>query len=272
MELARIIQRTRKTGLTFAPEAGSERLRKVINKGITAEDLLRTAEAAYASGWLRIKLYFMIGLPTETMEDMLAIAELVQAVRGIGRHWCGKRAEVSVSVNTFVPKSHTPFQWLALTDGSEIAARQAALRRAMPGRGIHLSWSDPATTWLESALCRGDRRLGRVVWHAWRLGARFDAWAEAFHPNLWEQAFTEAGLDPAFYSSRQRPFSELLPWGVIDVGVSPTFLWQEYERSLRSEPSLNCTDGCMDCGIRDTFSLAQCPPPPAVQQAAEGNR
>jgi len=272
VELAQIIQRTRKTGLTFAPEAGSERLRRVINKGITADDLLRTAEAAYASGWLRIKLYFMMGLPTETVEDVLAIAELVQAVRGIGRHWCGKRAEVSVSVNTFVPKPHTPFQWLPLGDGSEIAARQAVLRREMPGRGIRLSWSDRATTWLEAVLSRGDRRLGRVVWYAWRSGARFDAWAEAFQPRLWEQAFAEAGLDPVFYSGRQRPFSEVLPWSSIDVGVSPTFLWEEYERSLRGEPSLNCADGCMDCGIRQAFSLAPCPPPTAGQREAEGNR
>lgn len=272
VELAQMIQRTRKTGLTFAPEAGSERLRRVINKGITADDLLRTAEAAYGSGWLRIKLYFMIGLPTETMEDVLAIAELVQAVRGIGRRSCGKRAEVSVSVNTFVPKPHTPFQWLPLLEESEVEARQAALRRAVPGRGIHLRWSDPATTWLEAALSRGDRRLARVVWHAWRLGARFDAWAEGFHPQLWKQAFAEAGLDPAFYASRQRPFSELLPWSVTNVGVNPAFLWEEYERSLRAQPSVNCADGCMDCGIRDTFGLAECPPSPAGHRRAKGDR
>jgi radical SAM family uncharacterized protein len=272
VELAQIIQRTRKTGLTFAPEAGSERLRRVINKGITADDLLHTAEAAYASGWLRIKLYFMMGLPTETVEDVLAIADLVQAVRGIGRRWSGKRSEVSVSVNTFVPKPHTPFQWLPLADASEIAARQAVLRRAMPGRGIHLSWSDQATTWLEAVFSRGDRRLGKVVWYAWRSGARFDAWAEAFQPRLWEQAFSEAGLDPIFYSGRQRPFSEVLPWSSIDVGVSPTFLWEEYERSLRGEPSVNCADGCMDCGIRQTLSLARCPPPTAARQEAEGDR
>ncbi len=265
--LARMIQRTRKTGLTFAPEAGSERLRRVINKGVTADDLLRTAEAAYASGWLRIKLYFMIGLPTETMEDVQAVADLVKAVLGIGRRERGKRAQVSVSVNTFVPKPHTPFQWWPLTEATTVQERQAALRRELRDRAIDLSWSDPATTWLEAVLSRGDRRLGQVILRAWRLGARFDAWAEAFRPDLWKQSFFEVGLDPAFYSSRERSFTEVLPWSHIDTGVHKAFLWDEYQRSLRAESSVDCRDGCLKCGVRESLGLEQCP-----IEAANGSR
>jgi radical SAM family uncharacterized protein len=259
VDLAQLIQRTRKTGLTFAPEAGSERLRRVINKGITADDLLQTAEAAYGNGWLRIKLYFMIGLPTETMEDALAIADLVKAVRKIGRRLRGNRAQVSVSAATFIPKPHTPFQWLPLADPKEVSSRQRALRRALPTRAVRLSWSDEATSWLEAVLSRGDRRLGQVILRAWQLGTRFDAWAEAFQPQLWEQAFAEAGLDPGFYASRERPFGEVLPWSHIDTGVSDTFLWKEYQRSLRGESSADCRDGCLDCGVRAAFELPRCP-------------
>ena len=257
--LAEIIQRTRKTGLTFAPEAGSERLRRVLNKGVTAEDLLRTAEAAFASGWLRIKLYFMLGLPTETMEDVLAIADLVKAVRRIGRRLHGTRCQVGVSVNTFVPKPHTPFQWLPLADAALIQERQAALRAELRDRAIALSWSDTESTWLEAAFARGDRRLGQVVLRAWQLGARFDAWVEAFKPGLWRQAFAEAGLDPAFYTSRERPFHEVLPWSHVDTGVDAAFLWDEYQRALRGEESVNCREGCMDCGVRAAFALRECP-------------
>ncbi|KPL23512.1 MAG: radical SAM protein [Anaerolineae bacterium SM23_84] len=260
VELAQIIQRTRKTGLTFAPEAGSERLRQVINKGVTADDLLRTAEAAYASGWLRIKLYFMIGLPTETMEDVLAIADLVKEVRKIGRRLRGKRAQVSVSVASFIPKAHTPFQWVALQDPAQIAEKQNALRRELPGRGVRLSWSDEATTWLEAALSRGDRRLGPVILRAWQLGARFDAWTEAYEPELWERAFAEADLDPKFYAARQRSYAEVLPWEHIDTGVDQSSLWEEYQRALRGEPSISCAEGCMNCGVQAAFNLAHCPP------------
>jgi radical SAM family uncharacterized protein len=259
VELAQIIQRTRKTGLTFAPEAGSERLRQVINKGITEEDLLQTAEAAYVSGWLRIKLYFMIGLPTETMDDVLAIAALVKAVHRIGRRLQGNRARVSVSVATFVPKPHTPFQWLPMADPAQVAAKQQALRQELRSRGVELSWSDEATARLEGVLSRGDRRLGQVIRRACQLGARFDAWAEAFQPQLWQQAFAEVGLDPGFYSARERPITEVLPWDHVHTGVSREFLWEEYQRSLHAETSTNCRGGCLACGVRDWFVLDRCP-------------
>jgi radical SAM family uncharacterized protein len=259
VELAQIIQRTRKTGLTFAPEAGSDRLRQVINKGISEEDLLQTAEAAYGSGWLRIKLYFMIGLPTETMDDVLAIAALVRAVHKIGRRLRGKRARVSVSVATFIPKPHTPFQWLPMADPAQVAAKQRVLRQELRSRGVELSWSDEATTWLEGVLSRGDRRLGQVIQRASQLGTRFDAWAEAFQPQLWQQAFVEAGIDPAFYWARERPRTEVLPWDHIHTGVNREFLWQEYQRGLRAETSTSCRTGCLACGVRDSFVLDRCP-------------
>ncbi len=259
VELAQMIQRTRKTGLTFAPEAGSERLRRVINKGVTAEHLLQTAEAAYASGWQRIKLYFMLGLPTETMEDVLAVADLVMSVRGIGRRERGRRAQVNVSVNTFVPKSHTPFQWLPLQGAGTIGERQQTLRRALHSRSIKLSWSGAEETWLEAALSRGDRRLGQVILRAWQHGARFDAWNEWLQPETWHRAFAESGLDPAFYTARRREQDETFPWDHMDTGVSKAFLWDEYQRALGAQASVNCTEGCMSCGVQLAFDLAQCP-------------
>jgi len=260
VELAQVIQSTRKTGLTFAPESGSERLWRVINKGITVEDVVRTAEAAYASGWQRIKLYFMIGLPSETMADVLAIADLVKAVRAAGRRARGRRVHVNVSVNTFVPKPHTPFQWLPLQDAANVRQRQQALRRELRSRSVKLSWSDEQETWLEGALSRGDRRMGPVILRAWELGARFDAWNEWYQPELWRQAFAEIGLDAQFYTTRARTRGELLPWDHIDTGVSKEFLWAEYERALSGESSVSCGDGCMACGVRTVFDLDRCPP------------
>ncbi|MCJ7667286.1 MAG: TIGR03960 family B12-binding radical SAM protein, partial [Anaerolineae bacterium] len=174
LELATLFQGRRKTGLTFAPEAGSQRLREVINKGVTEEDILSTAERAFRAGWQRIKLYFMIGLPTESMEDVAAICDLVKRIGEIGRKIGGRRAQVSISVATFVPKPHTPFQWMALEGEARLEEKQAFLRREL--KNFPLSWSDPQVTLLEAILSRGDRRLGAVIYEAWRRGARFDAW------------------------------------------------------------------------------------------------
>lgn len=253
VELAEMFQGRRKTGLTFAPEAGSQRLRNVINKNVTEADLLRTAEAAYSSGWQRIKLYFMVGLPTETLEDVAAIVDLVKQVWAIGRRYHGKRAHVNVSLATFVPKPFTPFQWLPLADKESLAEKQELLRRGLRKSGISLSWHDPRTTLLEAALSRGDRRLGRVIHRAWRLGARFDAWDERFDEGLWQRAFAESGLDPDFYARRERSLDEVLPWDHIDVGVRKEFLIREYQRSLRGETTFDCREGCIDCGISEVF-------------------
>lgn len=253
VELAEMFQGRRKTGLTFAPEAGSQRLRDVINKNVTEEDLLRTAEAAYSSGWRRIKLYFMMGLPTETLEDVAAIVDLVKKARAIGRRHQGKRTQVNVSLATFVPKPFTPFQWLPLADEGSLEEKQGLLRRGLRGPGISFSWQDPRTTLLEAALSRGDRRLGQVIRRAWQSGAKFDAWDEFFDEGLWWRAFTEAGLDPNFYARRERAFDEVLPWDHIDVGVRKEFLIGEYSRSLQGETTIDCREGCVDCGVSDVF-------------------
>jgi len=252
VELAEMFQGRRKTGLTFAPEAGSQRLRDVINKKVTEEDLLRTAEAAYSSGWQRIKLYFMVGLPTESLDDVVAIVDLVKKVRAIGRRHHGKRAQVNVSLATFVPKPFTPFQWLPLADEESLREKQDLLRRGLRGAGIRFSWHDPRTTLLEAALSRGDRRLGQVIHRAWQLGARFDAWDELFDERLWWRAFAEVGLDPNFYARRERSLDEVLPWDHIDVGVKE-FLMAEYQRSLRGETTIDCREGCIDCGVSEAF-------------------
>lgn len=253
LKLTQMIQERRKTGLTFAPEAGSGRLRRVINKLVSDEELLATAQAAYGSGWRQIKLYFMVGLPTETMEEVAAIGDLVKEVLAIGRREQGGKAQVSVSIATFIPKAHTPFQWLGLEDEDSLEEKLALLRRGLRGRGIRLSWPDRQTTLLEAALSRGDRRLGRVIRRAWQLGSRFDAWSELFEAERWWRAFAEAGLEPAFYARRQRRLEEVFPWDHIDVGVRKGFLIEEYQRSLRGEAVPDCRERCLDCGILTAF-------------------
>ncbi len=257
VELAEMFQGRRKTGLTFAPEAGSQRLRDVINKNVTEDDLLRTAEAAYSSGWQRIKLYFMVGLPTETLEDVAAIVDLVKKVRAIGRRYQGKKTQVNVSLATFVPKPFTPFQWLPLADEESLEEKQELLRRGLKESGISFSWHDPRTTLLEAALSRGDRCLGQVIHRAWQLGAKFDAWDELFDEGLWQRAFAEAVLDPHFYARRERSLDEVFPWDHINVGVRKGFLIEEYQRSLRGEPSMDCREVCIGCGVSDVFYCLQ---------------
>jgi radical SAM family uncharacterized protein len=259
VDLARMIQTRRRSGLTFAPEAGSQRLRDAINKKVSEEDLLRTAEAAFSNGWHRIKLYFMIGLPTETVEDVAAIGDLVRKVRAIGKEKAGGRAQVAVSVSTFVPKPHTPFQWMPLIEERELLHRIGVLRDATRAKGIHLSWHEPITTALEAAIARGDRRLGPIIARAWQLGARFDAWNEHFKPLAWTQAYAEAGLSIDFFARRHRAADETLPWDHIDAGVTRAFLLEEQERALLGEPLSDCREVCHGCGIRTRFDLADCP-------------
>jgi len=265
VSLAEMIQEGRKSGLTFAPEAGSQRLRDVINKNVTAEDLLNAARTAFERGWQHLKLYFMMGLPTETDEDIDAIADLVRQVLRVGREARGRRVEVNVSVATFVPKPHTPFQWLPLADLEVVADRQQRLRQALRLPGVKLNWHAPEATLLEAALCRGDRRLSRVIERAWRQGARFDAWQEHFDYQTWAGAFEAEGLDPQFYGSRLRASDEVLPWDHIACGVDRAFLWAEYHSALRAETTPDCRGGCQDCGLRACYELADCPPELAGQ-------
>jgi len=257
VRLAKLIQSARKTGFTFAPEAGSQRLRDVINKGVTEEDLVRTAEAAFASGWNRIKLYFMIGLPTETDEDVLEIARLALDIAKLGRAIRGRCININVSVSTFVPKPHTPFQWEPLASRETVERRQALLREHIQGRGLRLSWSDWDATWLEAVLARGDRRLGTAIERAWQMGARFDAWREHFAPKLWRAAFEEQGIDPLKETGRIRDENEVLPWDHIDTGVTRRFLWKERQRALVGELSPDCRETCHACGILGTFAAQQ---------------
>ena len=252
--LAQMIQTTRRTGLTFAPEAGSQRLRDAINKGTSEDDLLQATGAAFDAGWNRIKLYFMIGLPTETDEDVAEIARLIREIRAQGRAIRGRGVRLNVSVATFVPKPHTPFQWVPLASRATIEHRQALLRRGVRGRGIHLSWSDWNSTWLEAVLARGDRRLGPAIRRAWQAGARFDAWNEHFRPDLWQQAFQEEGIAPSFFTARERGQEEVLPWDHIDAGITRQFLWEEYQRALAGVPSPDCRADCRGCGILRAFA------------------
>ena len=253
VDLAQSIQQQRKTGFTFAPEAGSQRLRDVINKGVTEDDLLNTAEAAFRSGWDRIKLYFMLGLPTETDEDIREMARLIREIHALGRQLRNRRIQISVSVATFVPKPDTPFQWLPLIDRAVVEERQRILVSETRNRQVRVSWSDWDSTWLEALLSRGDRRLGPIIQRAWELGARFDAWSECYVPDLWQRALDDCGLDDEFYLSRQREQDEILPWDHLGVGVTKQFLRREYQYGMRGELSPDCREDCHGCGILAAF-------------------
>jgi radical SAM family uncharacterized protein len=240
----------RRGGFTFAPEAGSQRLRDSINKGVGDEEIARCAELAFRRGWSSLKLYFMIGLPGETIEDVLGIAEICRRVLDVGRKHHGGRAQVKVNVSTFVPKVATPFVWAGQDSTEEIETKVAALRRALHGRGLDLRWSDAPTSLLEAALGRGDRRLFAVILAAWRKGARFDAWDETFDFGRWLDAFREAGLDPAWYAQRDIPLDEPLPWDHISCGVTREFLAAEYRRALAATTTPDCHWGpCYNCGV-----------------------
>jgi len=240
-----------RTGLTFAPEAGSERLRRIINKNITEEELLETAAIAFERGWTGLKLYFMLGLPTETDEDVAEIIRLVEKIRSLGKQTSGKVPSLRVSATTFVPKPHTPFQWVAQEDEKQLNARHEILRHGLRRLGVKLSWQDPKTSLLEAAISRGDRRLGTVIYHAWKLGAKFDAWNEHFNYERWRCAFAESGLEPTFYTQRERAFGERLPWAHIDPGVSTAFLRKEYRSAIEGKVTLDCRyDDCNSCGLQ----------------------
>lgn len=253
VDLASQIERVRKTGLTFAPEAGTQRLRNVINKGVTEEDLLAACRAAFSAGWQRVKLYFMIGLPTETWEDLDGLAALAyrvlreaEVVRG------GKRGkvEVTVSLASFVPKPHTPFQWEAQDPVARLEEKQAYLRQRLRDRRLRLSWHNPLMSLLEAVLARGDRRLGVVILGAWQRGARFDGWEEHFAWERWAKALEAAGLEASFYAHRQREREEVLPWDHLDTGVSRAFLWQENQRAKEGITTADCRWGdCTGCAV-----------------------
>jgi radical SAM family uncharacterized protein/radical SAM-linked protein len=249
-ELADEVAKVRKTGFTLAPEAGSERLRRVINKGIMEEDLILNARDAFLAGWRVIKLYFMIGLPTETMDDVLGIAELAAQVKRAGKG-TGHGGDVTVSVGSFVPKPHTPFQWQRQIGREEILEKQRFLRGELRKRKLAFKWHDAHLSFLEGVFARGDRRLSRVLLKARELGCRFDGWGEHHDFRKWEQAFDETGVDPEFYL-RKRDYDEILPWDHMDSGVSGEFLRKEEEKSREELPTGDCREGsCTGCGVCD---------------------
>jgi radical SAM family uncharacterized protein len=267
VELADALSGGRHSGFTFAPEAGTERLRRRINKEISDEQLLTIAKEVFARGWRTLKLYFMVGLPGETDEDIDALIELAHQVRRIGYHEGGRKTEAHVSVSTFVPKPQTPFQWEPLIDEATLAHRQEMLKQRLRGPGMRFSWNPYAGTRLEALLARGDRRLNAVVERAWRLGARFDAWEQWQEMAAWEQAIEEYALGPDsgrapfgsadalldFYLYRRRSEDETLPWDHLHSGVEKRFLQREYQRSQRGEFSPHCREQCLGCGIRRTY-------------------
>jgi len=260
VELARLLSGGRKVGLTFAPEAGTQKMRDVINKNVTEEQLLDTVRQAFSAGWHRIKLYFMIGLPTETDADVAGIGALVHKVLDAARDSVepSKRGgiRIGVSVSTFVPKSHTPFQWDAQLTLEEVRQRQQVLRDSMPRRGIDLSWHDPEVSFLEGVFARGGRELADVIEHAWRAGAKYDAWNEEFDPARWHEALDVCAVDPLAIASRDRDVYEALPWGHIDAGISPSYLRIERDRSREGVRTPDCSfQGCTGCGVCPTLGV-----------------
>jgi len=258
VELMESLRSRKKIGLTFAPEAGSERLRRIINKNISDDELIETFTAVFERGWTSLKLYFMLGLPEETMQDVQDIVQLVDRIRALGRSTSGRTPQMRINLSTYVPKPHTPFQWVAQAGEEDLAARHEVLRTGLRRKGTKVSWQDTRVSVLEAAMSRGDRRLGKVIYRAWQLGSIFDAWQEHFNYENWKTAFAEAGLEIDFYARRQRPLDEVLPWSHIDVGVTPDFLKQEYQRALEGEQTPDCREGvCNACGLEQTEAVCQ---------------
>jgi len=248
--LAQQVQRVRKTGLTLAPEVGTQRLRDVINKNVQEEDLYSSIRAAFEGGWRKIKLYFMVGLPTETEEDVDGIARLVSKVDRMGREIVGKKININISVSAFVPKPHTPFQWEAQEEREVLSKKIKYLKSRLNWRNISFSYPDINRIYLEAVFARGDRRLGEVLERAHYLGCKFDAWREHFNFEAWQQAFTESGLSMEFYANRMRDEDEILPWDHISCGVKKEYLLEEREKALRGETTPDCRfEDCTGCGV-----------------------
>ncbi len=247
------LRASRQGGFTLAPEAASDEMRNRINKPISRDLLISTTNAIYQSGWTSIKLYFMIGQPGETLEDVQAIADLCKDVLHEGYKIIGKKANLHAGISTFVPKPHTPFQWAPLDALPSVLQKQNMLKDQLRGPGLRMTWSNPRETILEAALSRGDRRLGAVIEAAWRRGAKFDAWQDQFNFNAWMDAFDEIGISHEFYTTRQHTLDEVLPWDHISPGVSRKFLELEYLKSLKGELTADCRDNCYSCGILPTY-------------------
>ncbi|MHB0976542.1 MAG: TIGR03960 family B12-binding radical SAM protein [Candidatus Aquicultorales bacterium] len=260
IDVLKQIARSKKTGVTLAPEAGTQRMRDLINKGVTEDDIYGAARKAFEAGWQRVKLYFMIGLPTETMEDVEGIVRLTSKVAQIGRDTLPKgsrgRLSVTASVSSFVPKAHTPFQWEAQDTLETIEEKQRLLKDRLRDRNTSLRWHDSKVSALEGVLARGDRRVARGIYEAWKSGRTFDAWSDRYDYGAWLESFARVGLDPVFFANRRREIGEALPWSHIDSGVTEEFLRAEYGRSLACATTGDCRfEACADCGVCTRFKL-----------------
>jgi len=262
VDLAQKVQEVRKTGLTFAPEAGTQRLRDVINKNVTEENLLQAAESAFSAGWLKIKLYFMIGLPTETDQDLDGIADLAHKVAALGEKIRKEKkikmpVRITVSVSSFVPKPHTPFQWEGQASLEELARKQRYLREKLRSKHLTFNWHESQLSFLEAVMAKGDRKIGKVLMRAWQLGCKFDSWNEHFRYDLWLQAFQETGIEPQFYAYRKLAYDEFLPWDHINTGVSKKYLLKEHEKALVEHTTADCrlTGKCTGCEICSDFKV-----------------
>ena len=252
VQLARQSQRVRKTGLTFAPEVGTSRMSKAVNKNVTENDLYQTVQYALQEGWRRVKLYFMIGLPTEKWEDIEGIIGMIKKVESIGKRVVGKKFSLNISLNAFVPKTHTPFQWIGQEDEKLLLEKYNYIAKRIRSRNISYSYPDTKLSILEAVFARGDRRLCQVLEEAYKMGCKFDSWREYFDYNVWEEAFRKCNLDISFYANRERKKEEILPWDLIDCGVSKEFLWLEWQRALQGISIDDCRlTKCNNCGLQD---------------------
>lgn len=252
VDLSKKVSSVRKSGITFAPEAGTQRMRDVIRKGVTEDDLLNSVTMIFNEGWTSVKLYFMIGLPTETKEDVAAIAQLAHKVLDkyyeLDKSKRKKSPRISVSTSTFVPKPFTPFQWESQDTTGSTYEKQKTVRENIHSKAISYSWHDADTSFLEGVFARGDRRLGKVLLKAHELGCKFDGWHEYFNFEKWMSAFESCGVDPTFYNQRKRSFDEVLPWNHIDVGVTKEYLQKECELAYKGIVTPNCREKCTNCG------------------------
>jgi radical SAM family uncharacterized protein len=252
VRVAEAVAQGKRHNLTLAPEAGSQRMRDVINKLVTEEDLLAACENAFKNGWTGIKMYFMVGLPTETLADVQGIVDVAAKVKQIGRRYAGGRARVRVSTSNFIPKPHTPFQWCPQATAEELEPRHRLLQEGCRKAGVEFTWNDPRESLLEAVVSRGDRRFGPAIYRAWQLGAKFDAWSEFHDWRIWEQAFVETGVDVAWHAYRERDLWETLPWAHIDAGVNVAYLRREWHNTLNRVKTLDCHHGgCNVCGMQN---------------------
>lgn len=249
------IHALKKSGITLAPEAGSQRLRDVINKGVQGQDLYDSVKRALVMGIDSFKLYFMIGLPTEEQSDIIGIGNMVREVKysrnSLDKNIKTANPRITVSVASFVPKAFTPFQWVAQDSAEQLKAKIALLTTGLRIKGVFFNWHDPSLSFIEAVLARGDRRLGKLLKRAWENGCRFDGWSEHFKPNVWLNSFAEVGVDPHFYANRTRSEHEIFPWNHIDVGVSKDFLLSEYRKALSGVTTPDCRTSCSACGIQN---------------------